>query len=170
MYQVAFEDVDLGTLVGWLNRHRRGLSVMVHPVTGDRVEEHLEQSIWLGRPLELDVEKLRDSGSTPNQPVPASKSSQVILRIDASARHEGSQGRMLAGELVDVLLKATPDAQVVRRDLADGVALIDPNALEAWSIPIEDRSPRLWLRGPASPSTTPQMDLLAYFLIDPCLS
>ena len=43
--------------------HREGLDVLVHPETGDSVQDHLEHSLWLGKRLDLDVRPLgRSSG------------------------------------------------------------------------------------------------------------
>lgn len=55
---------------------------------------------------------------------------QRLLRINASMRHAGSVTRRLADKLVDRLAAAGP-AEVVRRDLADGVPLIDENWIGA---------------------------------------
>ncbi len=51
-----------------------------------------------------------------------------ILRIDASMRHTGSVTRALTDKLVARLRAASPGSEVTRRDLADGVPLVD----EAW--------------------------------------
>lgn len=142
MFQVALDGTDLGTLVPWLQRHRAGLSLLVHPLTGDVVREHLEQAIWMGEPLPLDEPRLRRTASaaaTHGPPSPVTGPS--ILRIDAGARRDGSRGRALADTLVDRLLGALPLATVVHRDLADGLPLLDTDALEAWSTPPEARTP-----------------------------
>jgi len=59
-----------------------------------------------------------------------------ILHIDASARHAGSRSRSLSGEIVRRLRPAT----VTRRDLADGIPLIDEAWVGAAFTPAEDRS------------------------------
>lgn len=51
-----------------------------------------------------------------------------ILRIDASMRHTGSVTRALTDKLVARLRAANPASEVVHRDLADGVPMVD----EAW--------------------------------------
>jgi len=48
-----------------------------------------------------------------------------ILRIDASMRHSGSVTRALTDKLVARLRAAAPKAGVTRRDLADGVPMVD---------------------------------------------
>jgi len=52
----------------------------------------------------------------------------TILRIDASARYEGSYSRQLVSDVIDGLRRADPGAALIHRDLAHGVDLID----EAW--------------------------------------
>lgn len=59
MYQVAFEPDLFPTLVPWLALNRRGLTVLIHPETGDAVADHTEHALWLGRALDLDLAPLR---------------------------------------------------------------------------------------------------------------
>jgi len=64
MYQVAFEPEEFARVVPWLMLHREGLSILVHPLTGDDYEDHATHSLWLGAPLPLRLEVLReDHGS-----------------------------------------------------------------------------------------------------------
>jgi FMN-dependent NADH-azoreductase len=51
-----------------------------------------------------------------------------ILRIDASMRQTGSVTRALTDKLVTRLRTTSPGAEVTRRDLADGVPMVD----ESW--------------------------------------
>jgi len=39
--------------------NRAGLSVLIHPVTGDDYEDHAHFPLWLGTALPLDLESLR---------------------------------------------------------------------------------------------------------------
>lgn len=39
--------------------HRAGLSVLVHPMTGDEVADHDRHPLWLGPQLPIDLEFLR---------------------------------------------------------------------------------------------------------------
>jgi len=59
MYQVAFDVSDFPRLVPWLMLNRAGLSVLVHPRTGDDYEDHARFPLWLGTPLPLRLEALR---------------------------------------------------------------------------------------------------------------
>jgi FMN-dependent NADH-azoreductase len=140
MYQVALEAVEIGTLLTWLHRRRSELSILVHPLLGDVVAEHLEQAIWLGRPLPLDEERLRQAASAKPALGSSREGGPTILRIDSSVRRIGSQGRQLADTLVESLARKRPAAKVVQRDLADGVPLLDSEMLQAWGVSKGERS------------------------------
>lgn len=59
MYQVAFAADRFAEIVPWLMLNRNGLTVLVHPETGDDVEDHADNPLWLGEKLELDIGFLR---------------------------------------------------------------------------------------------------------------
>jgi len=59
MYQAVFSPEEFGKVVPWLMLHREGLSVLVHPSTGDSYGDHLERSLWLGARLKLNEKVLR---------------------------------------------------------------------------------------------------------------
>ena len=59
-YQVAFGPELFGSLVPWLALNRRGLTVFVHPNTGDDVPDHRDYALWLGPQAELDLAALTD--------------------------------------------------------------------------------------------------------------
>lgn len=141
MYQVTLDRVALGTLIPWLQHHRADLSVLVHPLHGDVVAEHLGDAIWLGRPLKLDEERLRAASSARDVAGTPTGPDRTILRIDASARRSGSSGRQLADYLISRLSQGLGGSQIVRRDLADGVPLLEADMLRAWGVSPEDRSP-----------------------------
>ena len=65
---------------------------------------------------------------------------KTILRIDSSIRKNDSVSRKATDAVIADLLKQNPEAQVVVRDLGDGLPLID----EAWTAanftPEEDRT------------------------------
>ncbi|MFW6093991.1 MAG: FMN-dependent NADH-azoreductase [Pseudomonadota bacterium] len=63
-----------------------------------------------------------------------------ILHVDASQRTRGSVSRSLSQGLVDELVERYPGAQVVRRDLAQGVPLADDAWIEANFTPEENRT------------------------------
>lgn len=51
-----------------------------------------------------------------------------ILEISASGRYDGSVSRLLSGELINALEAREREVSVARRDLAEGIPLVD----EAW--------------------------------------
>jgi DOPA 4,5-dioxygenase len=58
-YQIAFGPGLFGALVPWLALNRDGLTVFIHPETGDDVPDHRDFAIWLGRQQKLDLGALR---------------------------------------------------------------------------------------------------------------
>jgi DOPA 4,5-dioxygenase len=58
-YQIAFAVELLPTLLPWLMLNRQGLTVLVHPETGDDLADHAEHAAWLGERLDLRLEALR---------------------------------------------------------------------------------------------------------------
>jgi DOPA 4,5-dioxygenase len=62
MYQVAFAPALFSAFVPWLALNHRGLSVLIHPETGDDPTDHSEFALWLGEKLPLDIEFLRRHG------------------------------------------------------------------------------------------------------------
>ncbi len=57
-YQVAFEPELFGDIIPWLALSRGGLSILVHPQTGDDRADHSDFAMWLGAALTLDLDKL----------------------------------------------------------------------------------------------------------------
>lgn len=57
MYQVAFPSEMLAQFVPWLMLNRDGLTVLLHPETGDNLSDHSTHAAWFGAvlPLRLDV-------------------------------------------------------------------------------------------------------------------
>jgi FMN-dependent NADH-azoreductase len=66
---------------------------------------------------------------------------QRILHVDASQRREGSVSRGLSQLLVDELRARFPNAGVVRRDLLDGMPLVDDAWIAASNTPEDQRCP-----------------------------
>ena len=54
-YQIAFPPGLFATLVPWLALNRDGLTVFVHPNTGDDLADHRDRAIWLGDSQTLDL-------------------------------------------------------------------------------------------------------------------
>jgi aromatic ring-cleaving dioxygenase len=59
MYQIAFPSDMLAKFVPWLMLNRDGLTVLLHPETGDNYADHSAHAAWFGAvlPLRLDVFK-----------------------------------------------------------------------------------------------------------------
>jgi DOPA 4,5-dioxygenase len=57
MYQVAFPADLLAFFLPWLMLNRDGLTVLLHPETGDDLTDHTAHAAWLGGilPLRLDA-------------------------------------------------------------------------------------------------------------------
>ena len=57
-YQVAFGPELFAEIVPWLALKRDGLTVFIHPETGDHLPDHRDRAIWLGRQRELNLDAL----------------------------------------------------------------------------------------------------------------
>jgi aromatic ring-cleaving dioxygenase len=57
MYQIAFPSEMLARFVPWLMLNRDGLTVLLHPETGNNYADHSAHAAWFGGmlPLRLDV-------------------------------------------------------------------------------------------------------------------
>jgi len=59
MYQLAFAADEFSALIPWLMLNREGLDILVHPVTGDSMADHTRFAAWLGTPVPLRLDVLR---------------------------------------------------------------------------------------------------------------
>ena len=53
--QLAFEPGEFHRLVPWLAINRGGLTILVHPETGDDLRDHRDHALWMGEILPLDL-------------------------------------------------------------------------------------------------------------------
>lgn len=53
--QLAFDAAQFDALVPWLEANRRGLTILVHGLTGDDLKDHTAHAAWLGAPATLDL-------------------------------------------------------------------------------------------------------------------
>ena len=56
MYQIAFPSGLLAAFLPWLMLNRDGLTVLLHPETGNDYRDHTAHSAWLGAMLPLHLE------------------------------------------------------------------------------------------------------------------
>lgn len=53
--QLAFDQAQFDGLVPWLDKHRGDLTILVHGLTGNDLEDHTEHASWLGEPVDLNL-------------------------------------------------------------------------------------------------------------------
>lgn len=55
--QLAFDRLQFDPLISWLEENRKGLTILVHGLTGDDIKDHTAHASWLGNevPLNLSV-------------------------------------------------------------------------------------------------------------------
>lgn len=53
--QISFTSDTFEKLIPWLDENRAGLSILVHPVTGDDLKDHTLLASWLGEPVPLKL-------------------------------------------------------------------------------------------------------------------
>jgi aromatic ring-cleaving dioxygenase len=59
MFQIAFPREMFASFVPWLMLNRDGLTLLLHPDTGDAYVDHAEHAVWYGAVLPLRLEVLR---------------------------------------------------------------------------------------------------------------
>ena len=57
--QLAFDKNKFGRVIPWLCKNRQGLTVFIHPITGDDLKDHTDHAIWMGSMMELNLEIFR---------------------------------------------------------------------------------------------------------------
>ncbi|HAA90979.1 MAG TPA: 4,5-dioxygenase [Rhodospirillaceae bacterium] len=56
-FMIEFMCDQFPTVVPWLSLNREGLSVLVHPMTGDAPNDHSTYAMWMGDPLEVRLDR-----------------------------------------------------------------------------------------------------------------
>ena len=64
-FNVIFQAPEFQSIVPWLMFNREGLDVLVHPLTEDMVDDHSIHALWLGTPIELKLDTLRNRSYRP---------------------------------------------------------------------------------------------------------
>ena len=54
-YQIAFAPEIFAEIVPWLALNRQGLTVFLHPESGDDLADHRDHALWLGPSATLDL-------------------------------------------------------------------------------------------------------------------
>jgi aromatic ring-cleaving dioxygenase len=57
--QLAFPAALLGEFLPWLVEHRGGLTLFIHPNSGQSLEDHRDRALWMGEMLPLNLDALR---------------------------------------------------------------------------------------------------------------
>lgn len=57
--QISFSSSDFETFIPWLDSKRYSLTVLVHAVTGNNLQDHTEHAYWLGSEVELNLDMFR---------------------------------------------------------------------------------------------------------------
>ena len=57
--QLAFDAAQFDGLIPWLEAHRAGLNILVHPRSGSSLEDHTTLASWLGEPVELNLAQFK---------------------------------------------------------------------------------------------------------------
>jgi len=58
-YQIAFAPPLFAEIVPWLALNRGGLTIFLHPETGDAIPDHRDHALWLGDKAELNLDALK---------------------------------------------------------------------------------------------------------------
>jgi len=66
MYQIAFPRALIGALLPWLMLNRDGLTILLHPGTGNDYADHSDHAAWLGDKLPLRLEVLKGAQHASN--------------------------------------------------------------------------------------------------------
>lgn len=53
--QISFSHKDFDEFIPWLDKHREQLSVLVHAVTGNDLEDHTRYAYWLGDSVDVNI-------------------------------------------------------------------------------------------------------------------
>lgn len=58
-YQIGFDPGLFATIIPFLALNRDGLTVFIHPETGDDLTDHTAHAIWMGKMLDLNLDIFR---------------------------------------------------------------------------------------------------------------
>ena len=58
MFTMSFHQSIFQMVTLWLMEHLGGLSALVHPLSGDDLQDHTTHAMWFGKQLDLYLDKL----------------------------------------------------------------------------------------------------------------
>ena len=58
--QLAFDRSEYAVLLSWLALNRQGLTILIHPLTGNDLKDHTDYASWMGQPQALNLDALRN--------------------------------------------------------------------------------------------------------------
>ena len=58
MFTLSFDQRSFQKVVLWLMTSLDGLSALVHPLSGDDLQDHTQYALWFGKQLDLCLDKL----------------------------------------------------------------------------------------------------------------
>ena len=58
--QLTFNLAQNSDLLSWLALNRRGLIILIHPLTGNDILDHTDYASWMGEPQKLRLEFIAD--------------------------------------------------------------------------------------------------------------
>ena len=59
--QISFSSNVYHSLIPWLEENRKGLTILIHALTGDDLKDHEQYSFWLGETLALNLSVFIDN-------------------------------------------------------------------------------------------------------------
>jgi len=65
-YEVWTPIESLGKVVPFMMANRGELTILLHPLSNDQVEDHVGRTMWLGQKIALDLTLLEESGNPDN--------------------------------------------------------------------------------------------------------
>ena len=57
--QLAFSKSEYADLISWLTLNRNGLAILIHPLTGNDLQDHRDYAAWLGETQSLNLDALK---------------------------------------------------------------------------------------------------------------
>ncbi len=57
--QITFDIRDFESFIPWLEEQRQNLTILVHGLTGNDLQDHTEFAYWLGQPVELNLDMFK---------------------------------------------------------------------------------------------------------------